>query len=528
MPLRPPEDCDPLDEAWAAPAPEIPAPHPELHVSVVLEDAERCPRYAAATMRVRVAPSPPWLAHRLHAAGVRPISNIVDATNYVLLELGQPLHAFDLARLARRELRIRRAHEGESIRTLDGVQRTLSDDMLVIADAVRAHAIAGVMGGSDSEVSATTTWLALESAWFHPASVRRTSKRLGLKTEASSRFERGTSPAAPVLAIERFIRLLYQINAVAERGALIDRYPRPRPAPVIQFRRTRFARVLGFDVEPDAVEDILLRLGVQVETAVADTGESAWSVTVPPWRVDVTREVDLIEEVARHRGYDVIPVTFPELTVPPGPPDARLARAAVVRRTLTAAGFSEATTFTFIERAAALAFADESGIVPLANPLSEKFAVLRPAMVSAVLDSVAHNRRRGVADVRLFELGSRFSPVLGEQRALGIVWVGTATREHWSAKPRPADFFDLKGVVSRLCESIGVAASWQPDVQKGFEEGATARGALGRRRQRTNAARDRREDRSCGGARSRPARWRCGVRGGARCGRAGEGGAAPR
>jgi phenylalanyl-tRNA synthetase beta chain len=276
------------------------------------------------------------------------------------------------------------------------------------------------------------------------------------------------------VAIERVATLLQQIGALSERGSLLDAYPRPHPTAYVPLRRSRIARVLGFSIEPAFVEETLHRLGFRLEPGSPDTGTTGWTVAVPPWRVDVSREVDLIEEAARHRGYDAIPATFPDLTAPPPPPDARLARAAQIRRVLTAAGFSEATTFTFIERGAAEAFAEEAAVVPIANPLSEKFAVLRPAMVPGVLDSAAHNRRRAVPDVRLFEVGSRFAAGAPEQRALGIVWVGAAGAEHWSSKPRPADFFDIKGVVSRLVESFGIEGIWTPASAKGFVDGQTA------------------------------------------------------
>src|SRR6266850_6894197 len=214
-------------------------------VTVTIDDPDLCPRYAAAVAEVKIGTSPAWMTARLHAAGVRPISTIVDITNYVNLELGQPMHAFDFAKLAGPEIRVRRAKPGETIRTLDGIDRKLESDMLVIADRDRAQAVAGVMGGAASEVSASTKLVVYESAYFKPASVRRTSKRLGLKTEASSRFERGADIGAPVLALERLASLLDQISAGRPTGPIVDRYPRPREPKRLHLRRERLARVLG-------------------------------------------------------------------------------------------------------------------------------------------------------------------------------------------------------------------------------------------------------------------------------------------
>jgi phenylalanyl-tRNA synthetase beta chain len=313
-----------------------------LPVRVVIEDNERCPRYAAAMADVRVGPSPGWLASRLEAAGVRPISNIVDVTNYVMLELGHPTHAFDAARLGDQELRVRRARAEEGLVTLDGVERSLDADVLVIADAERAQAIAGVMGGRASHVSERTGTVVFESAYFQPATVRRTSRRLGLSTEASHRFERGANVEMPVTALGRIGSILEAIGAGRMRPGVVDVYPAPRPPLRIGLRHDRIARLIGYGIEPAAVERILQGLGFALERR--EGAAEAWQVTVPLWRVDVAREVDLIEEVARHMGYDRLPATFPPLLRAPARPDARLARERTARRAALAAGFSESCT----------------------------------------------------------------------------------------------------------------------------------------------------------------------------------------
>jgi phenylalanyl-tRNA synthetase beta chain len=267
---------------------------PQSDLDVVIDDPELCPRYAAQVFRVKVGTSPSWLQERLHAAGVRPINTIVDATNYTMIERGHPTHAFDLERLARRTLRIRRAKAGEPIRTLDGVDRKLEADMLVIADDERPQAIGGVMGGAESEVTPQTTLVALESAWFQPASVRRTAKRLGLKTEASTRFERGADINGPIAAIHRVAELLAKMDAGQPAGPIIDRYPAPRAALRLALRRPQISRLLGADVPSSDVERILAGLGFSLTPVRSSKGEEGWLVTVPSWRVDVAREADLI------------------------------------------------------------------------------------------------------------------------------------------------------------------------------------------------------------------------------------------
>jgi phenylalanyl-tRNA synthetase beta chain len=459
-------------------------------IEVTIEDPELCPRYCAQVFEVRsTGSSPAWMQERLEAAGVRSISAIVDVTNYVMLEMGQPTHAFDYAKLAGRAIRIRRAKPGEKIRTLDGVDRTLEAEMLVIADAERPQAIGGVMGGAMSEIGAGTKLMVLESAYFKPASVRRTSKRLGLKTEASSRYERGADVNAAPAAIARAAALLQQIGAAQPLGPTIDKYPSPIPPLTLTLRASRIERVLGMPVPDGDVPKILEPLGFGVESRSArreaqdDTGEdihrasriahrASWSVSVPSFRVDVLREVDLIEEVARHDGYVGLPATFPELTVPQPPPDARTLRDRLLRQVLTACGLSEAMTFAFIEASAAAPFAD-GDVVAVANPLSEKYAVLRPSLLPGLVDAAAHTRRREHHDVRLFETGTRFSPS-GETRAVAGVWCGAGTPPHWSAPVRPADFPDMKGVVEAIGRALGVELEYEPGAVAYLVEGRTA------------------------------------------------------
>ena len=328
-----------------------------------------CPRYAAAVADVKVGPSPPWLAMRLHAADIRPINNVVDVTNYVLIETGQPMHAFDLNRLAGPALTIRLARPGERLTTLDGETRVLDERTLVIADASVPQAIGGVMGGARSEVGAGTRRVVFESAYFTPSTVRRTSRRLGLRTEAATRFERGANIAAPVWALERAQSLLERIGAGVPRPGVIDRYPQPRSPAVMTLRAAAIARLLGQRIDSPRVVEILERLGFGVtRLAAASVEGEAWRVVAPSWRVDMGREVDLIEEIGRHYGYHLLPTTFPALDRPAPPLDLRLEQDRLVRRLLGAAGFSEAITFAFVDRPAALLFGPEQDLSPWRTP----------------------------------------------------------------------------------------------------------------------------------------------------------------
>ena len=445
-------------------------------IDVVIENPDLCGRYVGAVADVVVGPSPPWMQARLLAAGIRPISNIVDVTNYVLIEMGQPMHAFDLATIHGAQIRVRTAAPGERLKTLDGQARELAPAMLVIADADRAVAVAGVMGGAETEVGSATRAIVLESAYFNPLSVRRTSKALGLKTEASMRFERGADPRLPVTAMERACALLEMIGAGRARGTVVDRHPVRAEPTVLRLRHEKIAGLLGMAVPEADARRILESLGFALRDAAGGSvaRDAGWDVTVPTRRVDCQREVDLIEEVARHYGFDRLPSTFPALTVPPPPADPRIARARQLRSVLTAAGFSEAVTFGWVSQAAAAPFAADGDLVPIANPLSENFAVLRPSALPGLIDALSHNRRREQRDVRLFEIGTRFTRSTGETRAVACAWTGAAGGDHWSGGAREVDFFDIKGVAERVCEAVRVESRAEPHRETWLVPGRTA------------------------------------------------------
>jgi phenylalanyl-tRNA synthetase beta chain len=440
----------------------------EGSVPIAIEAPDLCGRYVGAVADVKVGPSPQWMQDRLLMCGIRPISNIVDITNYVLLELGHPMHAFDRAKLRGDRIVVRRAKAGEPIKTLDGKARTLTADMLVIADGERPEAVGGVMGGADSEVTSGTTQIVFEAAWFKPTSVRVTSKQLGLKTEASMRFERGMDITAAPRAMARACELLEKINAGKCAGGMIDVYPAPYQPKTMRLDRERIGGLLGMEVPDADVERILTSLGFGVRSASASATarHAGWEVTPPAWRVDMHRQVDLIEEVGRHYGFEHLPSTFPGVEQAPPPSDPRIARDRRARTALLGMGFDEAITFAFIEAAAAEPFLEGRAAVALANPLSEKFAVMRPSLLPGLIDAVSHNRRHQQPDVRLFEIGTRFAPT-GEHRSAAVAWTGLATPDHWSGNRRAVDFADIKGVVEQLAALARVPVTFS-EAERGY------------------------------------------------------------
>ena len=425
-------------------------------ISIEIREPELCGRYVGGVAEVTVGPSPQWMQDRLTLCGIRPISNIVDITNYVLLELGHPMHAFDRAKLRGDTIVVRRAKGGETITTLDGKARALTTDVLVIADGENAEAIGGVMGGAGSEVAPSTRQIVFEAAWFKPASVRATSKALGLKTEASTRFERGMDVTAADRAMARACELLETIGAGKVMGPMVDVYPSKHQPLTLRLDRARISGLLGMDVPDASVEGILQSLGFEVRRASPDATAAplGWEVTPPAWRIDMHRQVDLIEEVGRHYGFEHLPTTFPAVQQAPPPSDPRIARDRRVRTALLGMGFSEAITFAFIEAAAAEPFLNGSAVV-LANPLSEKFVVMRPSLLPGLIDALSHNARHGRPDVRMFEIGTRFS-ARGETRGAAFAWTGLGTPDHWSGLRRPVDFSDIKGVVEQLATLASV------------------------------------------------------------------------
>ena len=423
--------------------------------AVKVDDPEGCPRFTARVIEgVRVGPSPAWVQQRLEASGVRAINNVVDVTNYVMLELGQPMHAFDYDRVAGHLLVVRRAESGEQLVTLDGIARTLDWEMLVVADAERAVSLAGIIGGVDTEIDPGTTTVLLEAAYWDPPTIGRTSRRLGIRTEASARFERGMDPNGPPRAQDRAASLLAEWSGGRVLQGMVDAYPKRLQPRLIRLRPKRAAAILGVDVPRTKMARILRALGCTV------TDAATLRVRAPSFRPDLAREEDLIEEVARIYGYDRIPLTMPRGETTAGSVAPALRADARIREVLARLGLTEVMTLTLVPPEVAA----QGGATPvvLNNPLLTDRAALRTSLVPGLVDVLAANAARRVEDAQVFELGRVFHdggrdarPV--ERRALGIALMGR-WRTGWNIPPEHAtvDFFHLKGVLEALLRELGV------------------------------------------------------------------------
>jgi len=436
-------------------------------VSVVIDDPELCSRYTARLIRdVKIGPSPRWLAEKVIASGARPISNVVDITNYVMFELGQPLHAFDADLLARDPsgrvtIGVRAARAGEKLTTLDGQERTLTADMALITDSSGPIALAGVMGGESTEVNDATVNILLEAASFSPGSISRTSRRLGLFSEASSRFEKTVDRESCVVALDRAAELMERLASGAVAPGVVDAYPRPVTPRVIELRLERLASLLGAQIETSDVTSILARLGCSV--AVASPG--TLSVTVPTFRPDLEREIDLIEEVLRIWGMDRVPATLPAGRERIGELTREQRWRERVGAVLRACGLNETMTYSFSDPADVERLGHELELnearVELLNPMSGEQSVLRRSVLPGLLRSVSYNQRRGVVDVHLYEIGSTFRSTEGSKQPLESTTVagvlaGAWQRPGWNDSPPALDFFDGKGVLEHIARDLGL------------------------------------------------------------------------
>jgi len=463
--------------AAAATARPSVAPSATPRPSLTIEAPDLCGRYSALIVRgVSVGPSPDWLACRLLSVGLRPVNNIVDATNHALWEFGHPLHAFDLDTLKGPAIRVRRAVAQESIRTLDGQMRKLEAGMLVIGDADRGVAIAGVMGGADTMVTGATTSILLESAHFDPVSVRRTSRRLGLSTDASYRFERGADIEATVTALRRSAELIVKVAGGMADPVALDERPRPPQTRKLTLRVSRTARVIGAAVEPAIIAAALKRLEFTVSGGPGLRGADPdqFEVGVPSHRLDIEREVDLIEEVARSIGYDQVPERLPNIAGSGGVSRAGHRVEQLLRRGLESAGCSEAVTGSFSTAAGVAAFEPAITPVKLANPIAADQDVLRAGLLPGLLASVAHNVNRGRRDVRLFEIGQVFRrgddapPAhVVETRSLAVALTGAVRPAHWQERSRETGFYDMKGLMTSILDEAGLAASIEAPLADG-------------------------------------------------------------
>lgn len=433
----------------------------DQQASVVIEDIDFCPRYAARMISgVRIGPSPDWLVRRLEAVGMRSINNVVDVTNYVMLELGHPLHAFDFKLLQDGRIVVKRATEGQQFTTLDNQQHTLVAEDLMICDGRRPVALAGVMGGLNSEVQDTTETILLEAAYFKPTVIRRTSKRHGLHTESSHRFERGADIDMIPVALARAASLIAELGQGEVLAGVIDNYPQPLATPVIILDAKKTEALLDIPVDCETLQSLLESIGLQV--TAGDTATSI-KVQVPSFRPDLERDVDLIEEVARLYGYDRIPVTMPVGTVDAQLPPLRQQVQNKLRNAMVSAGFSEAMNYSFIADNAitklGISAEDQrSRQVKLLNPLSEDQAVMRTSLVPSLLETVSRNLAYRSLDLRLFELRPVFLTDASldsyEELYLTAVICGRREPEGWAQSQASVDFYDLKGLVEELLETF--------------------------------------------------------------------------
>jgi len=450
--------------------------------AVTVEDYRLCPRYCARLIRgVKIGPSPFPIRRRLELGGVKPVNNVVDATNYLLLELGHPLHAFDHRRLSGGEVIVRTARDGEAIVTIDGSRRELEPGMLVIADREKPVAVAGVMGGLHSEIGELTESVLLESAVFNPVSIRRTSRRLGMATEASRRFERGADPGAAPLALDRAAALILKLAGGKAAEGAIDRREGDFTRRTVSVRPDRAGRLLGYPVSAEIIVGALERLGLERE----DEGDGELRFSVPLWRPDLTREVDLVEEIGRLAGYDRIPETLPEagLSSRPSPPERTVPERA--RKVLLGLGLDEVITYSFMDPKSLdrLGLDGESPLrraVRIANPVNKEQCLLRTTLIPGLLGVLAENHNRKVAPVNIFEWGTVFaadgSGPARERPLLSLLISGPLENPDWR-RPEPAiDFFSLKGILELLVERLGLGElSWSPHRDPVCQPGQCAR-----------------------------------------------------
>jgi phenylalanyl-tRNA synthetase beta chain len=422
-----------------------------------------CPRYTARYISgCTIAPSPTWMVNRLAAVGIRSINNVVDITNYVMQEYGHPLHAFDFHQLAEGSVVVRRAADGECFKTLDGQERILTESDLTIRDGNKAVALAGVMGGENSEISDTTRDILLESACFAPTAIRKTAKRLGLHTESSHRFERGADIAVLPSALDRAAALVAEFAGGSVAAGMIDEYPAPVSPRMICVRIDQVAKILGVSIPVDEITKIFTGL----EFVVDDVEPGVLAVTVPTFRVDIEREIDLIEEVARLHGYDSIPATMPHVETFSDRPPRHQVLERFVRDGLVSHGFAEIITYSFINPAVydkILLTADDCRreSIQVLNPLTEDQSVMRTTLLPGLLEVAARNTSFRTLDLQLFEMGRVYRPIVGRELPDEPVYVagvlsGARNPQSWCSDSAQLDFYDAKGILENIIKQLGI------------------------------------------------------------------------
>ena len=434
--------------------------------SVIIQAPDLCPRYTASLIRgVSVGPSPRWLQDRLRKADMRPINNVVDVTNYVMLEYGQPLHAFDYETLLQRRVVVRRAYAGEVMETLDGATLSLDSSNLVIADDRDARGLAGIIGGADSEITDETSDVLLESASFNPTNNRHTAQSLRLRTEATIRFEKGLRPGLADAALRRATQLIQQVAGGTVARGIIDVYPGREAPPRLLITGDRMKKVLGTEFSMELVKEVLTSLGFGCQ----EEGASALSVAVPYWRSDVAIEDDLVEEVARIVGYDGIPTTMLSTTIPTYEPQALRDFRERVRDLLVRGGMQETISYSLtgldaLKRARDVD--DDSALIRVANPMSEEHRYLRPTLRASLMRTLASNLSYQKGSISMFEIGrvyrSREEDLPNERETAAGVLHGPRSEEGWLGPKDQLGFYDAKGVVEALLGELGLSGRFQP------------------------------------------------------------------
>lgn len=465
-------------------------------ISVTIQDSAGCPRYAARFISgCCIAPSPAWLTNRLNAVGVRSINNVVDITNLVMIELGHPLHAFDYTQVNGGQIIVRRAGEGEVFRTLDGQERKLTGSDVMICDRDRAVALAGIMGGENSEIVDTTTDILLESAFFDPPTIRRTSKRLGLHTESSHRFERGADLEMVPMALDRAASLMAQLAGGSVAKGRVDNFPQPKAPVTITFRPERANEILGLSLTAERMAELFRNLEFQVQPV----SNGSLQVTIPSYRIDIEREIDLIEEICRLNGFDQVQASMPIAQVISDRPSRHQNLQRIVRDHFVREGMHEIVSFSFIAPDAAdkmrlLVDDPRRNGIKLCNPLAVEQSVMRTTLLPGLLETASRNISFRSLDLRLFEMRRVYQPVTGQEMPQEPIYCagllsGAREQESWCHNKDLVDFYDTKGIVENLFELLQISGvDWQPEEPETFyhpgkccriQIGSTLVGSLG-------------------------------------------------
>lgn len=446
------------------------------HVDVKIEDRDRCKRFSGKVIKnIEVKESPEWLKNRLLSMGLKPINNVVDATNYILFECNQPLHAYDLEKIENRKIVVRKAINGEKVVTLDGVERELEREELVIADDQKVLGIAGIMGGESSKVTEETTEIFLECAYFTPENIRRTSKELALSSDSSYRFERGLDIENTVNVVERAAELISQLTGGEILDGHIDKYIEKNEKIEIPLNIEKLRKFMGKNIEIDVVGKILTNLGIEIKTLNSTT----ILATPPSYRGDLTRTADLYEEIIRMYGFDNIENKMPEENIRPGVKDNLTLAVDEAKDILSRLGLQEVINYSFISREAINILGITSPVLQITNPISDDMAIMRPTLMYSLLTNVRDNLNRNQNDLKFFEVSRVFSPkedgLANETLRASFVLAGKSSKNLWNPKPESMDFYDLKGLVEKFLEYIGVGRyQLERSQDKNFHPGRSA------------------------------------------------------